>query len=68
MSIFAGVPRSPRYSPFFISNAKLLHWNGHLKPWKSSRSYTFEQKLWDKYFIRDPLARFIPIRKKPTEI
>ena len=68
--LLSGVTRGSRYSPFFLSNAKLLHWNGHFKPWKSSRSYgsTFEQKLWDNYFIRDPLGLFVPIRKKKSEI
>ncbi|KAK4001993.1 Glycosyltransferase 8 domain-containing protein 1 [Daphnia magna] len=65
-----GLSRGSRYSPFFLNNAKLLHFNGHFKPWKSVRSFgsTFEQKVWDKYFIPDPLGRFVPIRKKYSEI
>lgn len=65
----SGLTPGSRYSPFFLANAKLLHWSGHFKPWKPSRnalSLSYEQKLWDKYFLRDPTGKFRPIRNKNT--
>lgn len=49
-----------RYSSQFISTAKLLHWNGHYKPWVGASSYT---NVWDKWYIPDPTGKFRPIRR-----
>ncbi|XP_062842567.1 glycosyltransferase 8 domain-containing protein 1 [Trichomycterus rosablanca] len=49
-----------RYSPQFIKAAKLLHWNGHYKPWGRASSFT---EVWDKWYIPDPTGKFHPIRK-----
>lgn len=49
-----------RYSSQFISAAKLLHWNGHYKPWGRSSSYV---DVWDKWYIPDPTGKFHPIRR-----
>ncbi|TSV54866.1 Serine/threonine-protein kinase Nek4 [Bagarius yarrelli] len=49
-----------RYSSQFISTAKLLHWNGHYKPWGRTSSYT---DVWDKWYIPDPTGKFRPIRR-----
>ncbi|KAF5904535.1 glycosyltransferase 8 domain-containing protein 1 [Clarias magur] len=49
-----------RYSPQFISAAKLLHWNGHYKPWGRVSSYP---DVWDKWYIPDPTGKFHPIRR-----
>ncbi|XP_028302739.1 glycosyltransferase 8 domain-containing protein 1 [Gouania willdenowi] len=49
-----------RYSPQFIKAAKLLHWNGHYKPWGRASSFSNE---WDKWYIPDPTGKFNPVRK-----
>ncbi|MCJ8744270.1 hypothetical protein PDJAM_G00116570 [Pangasius djambal] len=49
-----------RYSSQFISAAKLLHWNGHYKPWGGASSYS---TVWDKWYIPDPTGKFQPIRR-----
>lgn len=49
-----------RYSPQFVKAAKLLHWNGHYKPWGRTSSYS---DVWDKWFIPDPTGKFHPVRK-----
>ncbi|XP_054641347.1 glycosyltransferase 8 domain-containing protein 1 [Dunckerocampus dactyliophorus] len=49
-----------RYSPQFVKAAKLLHWNGHYKPWGRGSSFT---DVWDKWFIPDPTGKFHPIRR-----
>ncbi|KAM9813595.1 glycosyltransferase 8 domain-containing protein 1 [Neosynchiropus ocellatus] len=49
-----------RYSPQFVSAAKLLHWNGHYKPWGRTSSFS---DIWDKWFVQDPLGKFQPVRK-----
>ncbi|XP_061840890.1 glycosyltransferase 8 domain-containing protein 1 isoform X2 [Nerophis lumbriciformis] len=53
-----------RYSPQFVKAAKLLHWNGHYKPWGRGSSFT---EVWDKWFIPDPTGKFHPVRKHPGE-
>ncbi|TMS19724.1 Glycosyltransferase 8 domain-containing protein 1 [Larimichthys crocea] len=40
-----------RYSPQFVKAAKLLHWNGHYKPWSRTSAFT---DVWDKWFIAGP--------------
>nr|XP_057911337.1 glycosyltransferase 8 domain-containing protein 1 [Doryrhamphus excisus] len=53
-----------RYSPQFVKAAKLLHWNGHYKPWGRGSSFT---DVWDKWFIPDPTGKFYPIRRHGGE-
>ncbi|KAM8917591.1 glycosyltransferase 8 domain-containing protein 1 isoform 1-T1 [Spinachia spinachia] len=53
-----------RYSPQFVKAAKLLHWNGHYKPWGRTSSFS---NVWDKWFIADPVGKFIPVRKSPGD-
>ncbi|KAF3856076.1 hypothetical protein F7725_016799 [Dissostichus mawsoni] len=48
-----------RYSPQFVRAAKLLHWNGHYKPWGRTSSFS---EVWDKWFIPDPTGKFNPVR------
>ncbi|KAL0978524.1 hypothetical protein UPYG_G00171680 [Umbra pygmaea] len=49
-----------RYSPHFVKAAKLLHWNGHYKPWSRTSSFT---DIWDKWYIQDPTGQFHPVRR-----
>lgn len=49
-----------RYSPQFVKAAKLLHWNGHYKPWGRASSFS---EVWDKWFIADPTGKFHPVRR-----
>ncbi|KAM9859744.1 glycosyltransferase 8 domain-containing protein 1 [Aulostomus maculatus] len=53
-----------RYSSQFVKAAKLLHWNGHYKPWGRSSSFT---DVWDKWFIPDPTGKFHPVRRHPED-
>ncbi|XP_029358911.1 glycosyltransferase 8 domain-containing protein 1 [Echeneis naucrates] len=53
-----------RYSTQFIRAAKLLHWNGHYKPWGRASSYS---DVWDKWFIPDPTGKFHPVRRHAEE-
>lgn len=53
-----------RYSPQFVKAAKLLHWNGHYKPWGRTSSYP---DVWDKWFIPDPTGKFHPVRKHTAD-
>ncbi|KAG7493692.1 hypothetical protein JOB18_014570 [Solea senegalensis] len=49
-----------RYSPQFVKAAKLLHWNGHYKPWGRTSAFS---DVWDKWFIPDPTGKFHPVRR-----
>ncbi|XP_070700101.1 glycosyltransferase 8 domain-containing protein 1 [Pempheris klunzingeri] len=49
-----------RYSAQFVKAAKLLHWNGHYKPWGRTSSFS---DVWDKWFIPDPTGKFHPVRR-----
>lgn len=49
-----------RYSSQFVKAAKLLHWNGHYKPWGRGAAFT---DLWDQWYIQDPTGKFHPIRR-----
>ncbi|XP_068598445.1 glycosyltransferase 8 domain-containing protein 1 [Brachionichthys hirsutus] len=53
-----------RYSPQFVKAAKLLHWNGHYKPWGRTSSFP---EVWDKWFISDPTGRFNPVRRHASD-
>lgn len=53
-----------RYSSQFVKAAKLLHWNGHYKPWGRGSSFT---DVWDKWFIPDPTGKFHPLRRHTGE-
>lgn len=55
-----GVSSGSRYSRAFLKKAKLLHWDGHFKPWGKRTTYT---DLWDKYFVVDPDEKFHLHRK-----
>ena len=41
------------YKQSFVKSAKLLHWNGSLKPWKA-RSKWF--MVWYRYYLPDPFS------------
>ncbi|XP_072308864.1 glycosyltransferase 8 domain-containing protein 1 [Eucyclogobius newberryi] len=49
-----------RYSPQFAKAAKLLHWNGHYKPWGHGAAFT---DLWNPWYVQDPTGKFHPIRR-----
>lgn len=49
-----------RYSSQFVKAAKLLHWNGHYKPWGRTSSFP---DVWDKWFVPDPTGKFHPVRR-----
>lgn len=49
-----------RYSSQFVKAAKLLHWNGHYKPWGRASSFS---EVWDRWFIPDPTGKFHPVRR-----
>ncbi|XP_051932209.1 glycosyltransferase 8 domain-containing protein 1 [Hippocampus zosterae] len=53
-----------RYSPQFIKAAKLLHWNGHYKPWGRTSAFTY---VWDRWFIPDPVEKFHPVRRHAVD-
>ncbi|MBN3308699.1 GL8D1 protein, partial [Amia calva] len=53
-----------RYSSQFVKAAKLLHWNGHFKPWGRASSFS---DLWDKWYIPDPTGEFNPLRRHAEE-
>ncbi|XP_042356971.1 glycosyltransferase 8 domain-containing protein 1 [Plectropomus leopardus] len=53
-----------RYSAQFVKAAKLLHWNGHYKPWGRTSSFP---EVWDKWFIQDPTGKFHPVRKHAAD-
>ncbi|XP_053456117.1 glycosyltransferase 8 domain-containing protein 1 [Nycticebus coucang] len=55
-----GSSAGKRYSPQFIKAAKLLHWNGHFKPWGRTASY---MDVWEKWYIPDPTGKFSLIRR-----
>ncbi|XP_057217352.1 glycosyltransferase 8 domain-containing protein 1 [Triplophysa rosa] len=53
-----------RYSLQFVKAAKLLHWNGHYKPWGRTSSFS---DIWDRWYIPDPTGKFHPIRRHKEE-
>ncbi|KAG6938103.1 glycosyltransferase 8 domain containing 1 [Chelydra serpentina] len=55
-----GSSTGKRYSPQFVKAAKLLHWNGHFKPWGRTASYA---DVWEKWYIPDPTGKFNLIRR-----
>ncbi|GAB1298676.1 Glycosyltransferase 8 domain-containing protein 1 [Apodemus speciosus] len=55
-----GSSAGKRYSPQFVKAAKLLHWNGHFKPWGRAASYA---DVWEKWYIPDPTGKFSLIRR-----
>lgn len=50
-----GYTRNPHYSGGYIEKAKLLHWNGRLKPWAT---WSQLQQIWDQYYLEDPTGLF----------
>ncbi|XP_060579357.1 glycosyltransferase 8 domain-containing protein 1-like [Ruditapes philippinarum] len=57
---YLGWTKGTSYTSSFLSQAKLLHWNGQFKPWGRVSQHS---EIWNKYFIEDPLGKFAPIRK-----
>ncbi|XP_053326176.1 glycosyltransferase 8 domain-containing protein 1 [Spea bombifrons] len=55
-----GSSTGKRYSPQFVKAAKLLHWNGHFKPWGRTASYG---EVWEKWYVPDPTGKFTLIRR-----
>ncbi|XP_066470499.1 glycosyltransferase 8 domain-containing protein 1 [Tiliqua scincoides] len=55
-----GSSAGKRYSPQFVKAARLLHWNGHFKPWGRTASYA---EVWEKWYIPDPTGKFSLIRR-----
>ncbi|NP_001086355.1 glycosyltransferase 8 domain-containing protein 1 [Xenopus laevis] len=55
-----GSSTGKRYSPQFVKAAKLLHWNGHFKPWGRTSSFP---EIWEKWFLPDPSGQFSLIRR-----
>lgn len=55
-----GSSAGKRYSPQFVKAAKLLHWNGHFKPWGRTASYA---EVWEKWYVPDPTGKFSLIRR-----
>ncbi|KAG0729865.1 Glycosyltransferase 8 domain-containing protein 1 [Chionoecetes opilio] len=47
------------FSAQFLQSAKLLHWNGHFKPW--SRKAAFSD-VWLRYYLADPSGKYRPAR------
>ncbi|XP_069824952.1 glycosyltransferase 8 domain-containing protein 1 [Dendropsophus ebraccatus] len=55
-----GSSTGKRYSFQFVDAARLLHWNGHFKPWGRAASYS---EIWEKWYIPDPTGKFSIIRR-----
>ncbi|CAH2313294.1 glycosyltransferase 8 domain-containing 1 [Pelobates cultripes] len=55
-----GSSSGKRYSPQYVKAAKLLHWNGHFKPWGRAASYA---DVWEKWYVPDPTGKFTLIRR-----
>uniref|UniRef100_A0A671RUG7 Glycosyltransferase 8 domain containing 2 n=1 Tax=Sinocyclocheilus anshuiensis TaxID=1608454 RepID=A0A671RUG7_9TELE len=48
-----------RYPRSFLKDARLLHWNGHFKPWNYPCVHL---DIWEKWFIPDPTGKFTLVR------
>eukprot|EP01134_Creolimax_fragrantissima_P006472 CFRG6472T1 len=46
-----------KYKPDVVKKAKLMHWNGGFKPWKSGKASKFAS-VWFKYYFPDPWGKF----------
>ena len=57
---FAGISTAKHFSNSFVRHAKLLHWDGKLKPWSGVAAY---KEVWDKYVVLDPSGEHVPVRK-----
>ncbi|KAG8556787.1 hypothetical protein GDO81_018206 [Engystomops pustulosus] len=55
-----GSSTGKRYSFQFVNAARLLHWNGHFKPWGRAASYS---EIWEKWYVPDPTGKFSIIRR-----
>ena len=56
--VLPGVSTAKRYSNhYLISRAKLIHWNGHMKPWKPN---CFFPHFWFVFRIPDPRGKYKP--------
>ena len=57
---YTGLTSGTSYNKDFIRSAKLLHWNGHFKPWGRASQHT---DVWDRYYLQDPTGELSPVRK-----
>lgn len=57
---YLGWTTGTSYTKEFVKHAKLLHWNGHFKPWGPRSQHAY---VWDKYFLTDPEGEFVPVRR-----
>lgn len=48
-----------RYSEHFLTEAKLLHWNGRFKPWDYP---TAHMEFWERWYLPDPTGQFRLVR------
>ncbi|XP_072407962.1 glycosyltransferase 8 domain-containing protein 2 isoform X1 [Chiloscyllium punctatum] len=48
-----------RYSEHFLSEAKLLHWNGRYKPWDYPTAHV---EFWERWYLPDPTGHFRLVR------
>ncbi|XP_073448528.1 glycosyltransferase 8 domain-containing protein 1 isoform X2 [Aquarana catesbeiana] len=55
-----GSSTGKRYSLQFVNAARLLHWNGHFKPWGRASSYS---EVWENWYVPDPTGKFQLIRR-----
>lgn len=60
---YLGWTSGTSYSKAFVSHAKMLHWNGHFKPWGRLSQHS---DIWDRYFVKDPTLKFKPLRRFST--
>ncbi|XP_022244434.1 glycosyltransferase 8 domain-containing protein 1-like [Limulus polyphemus] len=62
VNLVSGLTTGSRYSKHFLQKAKLLHWDGHFKPWVRRAPYS---DMWKKYYITDPFHKFhIPSQRE----
>lgn len=57
---YLGLTSGTSYTKNFIKSAKLLHWNGHFKPWGRVAQHA---DVWDRYYLQDPTGELHPVRK-----
>lgn len=54
-----GARATVSYSTHFVQSAKLLHWNGHFKPWSRKAAFS---GVWLRYYLADPSGKYRPAR------
>ncbi|XP_076040809.1 glycosyltransferase 8 domain-containing protein 1-like isoform X2 [Oratosquilla oratoria] len=55
-----GMTTGAGYSKQFVKKAKLLHWNGHFKPWARRAAFV---EIWQKYYLPDVTLHYQPLRR-----